>query len=172
MSDERFSPASACIYSFEFADDAKAGDIILVNALSLTRLDLYYAQGINYQEAKGRQIENPRSANFTVHYPNKLYLTFLNKDTWKTDLESPYLINFFLQKGAEGAELITELVQPVIDVPETPPIPVTRDRSISDGDETMNILLWVAFTLTLIAFCVAGSVYFYMRRRKKKMQLQ
>lgn len=36
----------------------------------------------------------------------------------------------------------------------------------------MNILLWVAFTLTLIAFCVAGSVYFYMRRRKKKMLLQ
>ena len=96
----------------------------------------------------------------------------MNRDTWKTDLESPYLLNFYLQKGAEGAELITELVQPTIDVPETPPIPVTRDRSISDEDETMNILLWVAFTLTLIAFCVAGSVYFYMRRRKKKMLLQ
>ena len=47
MSNPKFSPSSACIYSFEFADDAKAGDIILVNALSLTRLDLYYAQGIN-----------------------------------------------------------------------------------------------------------------------------
>ena len=30
MNDPKFSPASACIYSFEFADDAKAGDVLLI----------------------------------------------------------------------------------------------------------------------------------------------
>ena len=61
----------------------------------MTNLDIYYAQGINEETAKGRFVSDPEWANFQVRYPYSLYLTLRNKDLIKTELEKPIKVDYW-----------------------------------------------------------------------------
>ena len=94
-----FSPASACIYSFGWPKLANLGDVMVVELEDLTRLDLFYASGINESLAKGREVNDPLAGLFKIRYPNNLYLTLLNKDIVRTPLSKPVTVNYWLEPG-------------------------------------------------------------------------
>ena len=80
MQDDRFSPASACNYDFEFPNDAKLGDIIVVEIEGLSNLNFYFARGLTKDTSKGRLVEEPKAALIKSRFPDAIYLTLLNKD--------------------------------------------------------------------------------------------
>ena len=80
MSSDSFSPASLCIYSFEFPTPSNLGDIIAVEVEGLSRVDLYFARGVNELIARGRLVRDPKAALIKSRFPDVIYLTLLNKD--------------------------------------------------------------------------------------------
>ena len=92
-----FSPSKTCVWSFEFSTEAKLGDILVVEIEGLKRTDLYYAQGVNELSAIGRSVQLPIAGVIKVRYPNLLYLTLVNKDEIKTELESQITFNYWVE---------------------------------------------------------------------------
>ena len=62
----------------------------------MSRLDLYYAEGINESAAKGRIVLDPLAGVLKARYPNSLYITLQNTDYSYTPLDSPITINYWL----------------------------------------------------------------------------
>lgn len=120
MDSPDFSPARACIYTFEFGSEAQLGDIMNVEIEGMDRLDLFYAEGANQSVAKGRQVTNPVAGFFKVRFPNSLYITLLNKDVDRTPLTKPITVTFWrtpIDPLLKAEEYSTDLIPPQFAVP-------------------------------------------------------
>ena len=97
MNNSTLSPANACIYSFEFPRAAQLGDILVVEIEGLKNIDIYYSVGINEETSKGRFVIDPLAGELKARYPNQLYITLVNKDIEETPLDSPIIVNYWLE---------------------------------------------------------------------------
>lgn len=59
IDDDAFSPKSTCIYEFKFPRHAELGDVLNVKVYDSTRVNFYYAEGIDEQTAKGNFVIDP-----------------------------------------------------------------------------------------------------------------
>ena len=83
IDDENFSPRSACIYEFKFPRTAQLGDVLNVRVNDTSRVNFYYAEGVDEPTARGNIVLDPKWGHFQVRYPNNLYLTIKNTDALK-----------------------------------------------------------------------------------------
>lgn len=182
MNDPEFSPASACIYSFEFPRTAQLGDIIVVEIEGLSRVDFYYAEGINQETAKGRLVMDPLAGELKARYPNSLYVTLLNKDVTQTPLDQPITVNYWLElvdPTLKAEEYSNGLIPPswVLEqstVISTKKVRFENDRFIEESDDaeedgTIRILIMIFFIIAFIFVCGLFITYYVMMSRKKTM---
>ena len=59
IDDDAFSPKSTCIYEFKFPRHAEQGDVLNVKVYDSTRVNFYYAEGVDEQTAKGNIVIDP-----------------------------------------------------------------------------------------------------------------
>ena len=173
IDDEALSPRSACIYEFKFPRTAELGDVLNVRVNDTTRVNFYYAEGVDEQTAKGNIVLDPSWGHFQVRFPYTLYLTIKNTDALKKEFDKPIKIDYWQElfnpyagEDRENAEPIA----PTFGLKLTQLI-TTRESAGSDDGDT-NWLIWLVFSVALISVAGGGVVYFVMRQRKKKMQLQ
>ena len=74
----QYSGGNLCVYEFYQIDDATVGDVMRIDLPMIDHSDVYWAEGMTWEDAEGKHIGSPKSASFSIRYPNSLFLTLVN----------------------------------------------------------------------------------------------
>ena len=104
-----------------------------------------------------------------------MYLTLKNTDISWEKLAKPIVINFWLEPVdplLKAEEYSNDPIAPQFALDDSGTLKSVKTKVEEDTSNPLSGWLWTGFSLALVVTIVAGIVYYYMRQRIKKLQLQ
>lgn len=112
--------------------------------------NIYWAEGISKETAKGKFVRSPHSAQFFVRYPNNLYLTLVNTDEELVPYD-PIKIAYWQEVVATNSIEKLKPLNPKFKIDYEPP------KQASYG-EAKIMILFIIIICILVLVCVLIAV--------------
>ena len=104
-----------------------------------------------------------------------MYLTLKNTDISWAKLAKPIVINFWLEPVdplLKAEEYSNDPIPPQFALDDTGTLKSVKAKVEEDTGNPLSGWLWTGFSLALVITIIAFIVYYYMRQRIKRLQLQ